>query len=61
MSNYKMCYRVNSNHTSDNQYETVTASTQSAAKKLIEAKYVGSKISWVHSPTTQKSPSWYKG
>jgi len=57
---YKMCYRINSSNVGNNQYEAVNAASQGEAKKLIEAKYKGSKINWVHIPQTG-NPTWFKG
>ena len=59
---YYCCYRVDSNSSSNNQYEEVNSSGETAVKKLIQAKYFNSKISWVHAPAPlSKKPSWYKG
>ena len=62
MAVYYVCYRVNSGSSSDNQYEKVNGSGQTKVKELIQAKYPGSKITWVNSPTSSSNPpSWYKG
>ena len=51
MGSYKCKYRVNSHNTSDNQEERVNASSQAAARKLIECKYNGAKITWIGLPS----------
>ena len=43
MHQYKCVYRVNNQRTE----EIISARDQSGAKKIIEAKYAGAKISWI--------------
>jgi len=57
---YYCGFRLKGNSTL--QCEVVRASGQSEAKRIIEARYKGSDISWPHSPTSaRKPPSWFKG
>jgi hypothetical protein len=62
MPMYYGCYRVDSSSHSDNQYEALNASTQNKYKEMIQKKFPGCKITWVHSPQQgSKPPSWFKG
>ncbi len=62
MALYYGYYRVNSASPSDNQYEKMNAATQSKFKDMIEMRYPGAKITWVHNPVNaSKPPSWFKG
>ena len=59
---YYCCYRVDSGSSANNQYEILNGSGQEAVKKLIQARYPNSKITWVHAPNySGPKPSWYKG
>lgn len=62
MAQYYCKYRVGTNVPSNEQFCTVNASSQAGAKKIVEARYSGTKIFWNTSPSSgSKPPSWYKG
>lgn len=50
MATFYVSYRVNSSNSADTQYEKVNAATQTDAKKIIEARYRGSRVVFPNSP-----------